>query len=120
MKEFFQRIFGVKYSSAKNVGKTIEVEQPETEKKEIGKEVFFNTPRNVMLLDISQALSDARHDTLRVLVERYKKNYGRLSRDDFFYRYDKVACEWYMCAPLYKWCCDLETRDLFYKLCEKC
>ena len=115
MRDFFKRIFGVNNSSAENVGKTIEVEQLDVEKSS-SKEAFFNTPQNELLLDISQALSDGRHDALKVLVEHHERKYGKLSRDDFFYRYDKVVGEWYMCAPLYKWCCDLETRDLFIKL----
>jgi len=118
MRDFWKRFFGVKNSSTENVKKAVKVEQPIVEKVKT-KEEFFNTPQNALLSDISQALSDARHDTLKVLVKRYQKEYGKLSYDDFFYRYDKVANEWYMCAPLYKWCCDLETRGLFSRLCDE-
>ena len=111
---FFKQFFGVKGSSAENIEK-VEIKQSlVVEPKD--KEAFFNTPQNSLLDAISQALSDSRHETLKVLIDEHKKKYGRLAHDDFFYRYDKVTHEWYMCSPLYKWCCDLETRDLFNQL----
>ena len=111
---FFKQIFGVKNSSAENVEK-VEIKQSlMVEPKD--KEEFFNTPQNSLLDAISQALSDSRHETLKVLIEEHKKKYGRLAHDDFFYRYDIATHEWYMCSPLYKWCSDIETRDLFYRL----
>ena len=113
---FLKRIFGVKGSSAENVGMTVKVEQPVVMEEPKTKEEFFNTPQNSLLDAISQALSDSRHETLKVLIEEHKKKYGRLAHDDFFYRYDIATHEWYMCSPLYKWCSNIETRDLFYRL----
>lgn len=117
MRNFWKRIFGMNNSSAENVEQ--ENLEQSVEARDERRDVFFNTPQNSLLADISQALSDGRHDTLKALVKNYRKDFGKLSHDDFFYRYDKVANEWYMCAPLYKWCCDLETRDLFRQLCDE-
>ena len=118
MRNFWKRIFGMNNSSAENVEKENLEQSAEAGEKRRGE--FFNAPQNSLLVDISQALSDGRHDSLKVLVKNYQKDFGKLSYDDSFYRYDKVTDEWYMCAPLYKWCCDLETRDLFKKLCDVC
>ena len=83
------------------------------------KEVFFDTVKNELRKEISVALSNGRKDSLKKLVARYNEQYGRLESDETFYRFDKEVNEWYECAPLFNWCCDLETRDLFLQLCEK-
>ena len=112
--KFLKKIFsGMKNSSAENETKCSQVETSECEER------IFNSKRNDLLSDIAQSLADGRCIALRAYVENYKKEYGRLSTDASFYRYDKIVGEWYESSPLLRWCRNDEVKELFEILCEE-